>query len=304
MLRVFPTQQSDWESTYTVGARINWWSFSSTTKSGNGAVLTDPMFFGEAGQRMLFVLHCVRGIDISAFSDFPQEDEVLLMPGATLEVTQVVPAGLLGGAAMVVLQQVDSADAPAAEPGAAAEPEAEPAPAAGEEADPPASFVCAFCTLVNSDPAATVCAACAAPRPATEQAAQQPEAQLALSRNGAAALTSLHPHPVRNVAGSREWVCDVCSKACVMGRDRRCRCGVCADFDACAACHEKPHDHALKLVTVSAEGVWFCDECRTRGRPLDAAAGADAVEPLRRFRCYDCDDFDLCGNCVSAHFCG
>ena len=76
---------------------------------------------------------------------------------------------------------------------------------------------------------------------------------------------------------------------------------MCADFDACVACHEKPHDHALKLVTVDASGRWFCDECGTCGRPIDAAPGADAVRPLRRFRCYSCDDYDLCGECVSTN---
>ena len=165
---------------------------------------------------------------------------------------------------------------------------------------PAGGFACAACTLVN-DPGAAVCAACATPRPATEEAAQQSEGQLALSRTGAAALTSLHPHPVRHVAGSRQWGCDVCSKACVMGRDWRYRCGVCADFDACVACHEEPHDHALKLVTVDASGWWFCDGCGTCGRPIDAAPGADAAEALRRFRCYTCDDYDLCGECVSSN---
>jgi hypothetical protein len=197
---------------------------------------------------MLFNLHVTAGIDIRDFSDFPQEDEVLLMPGAVFEVTLVVPPGMLGGAAMVNMRQLE---------------EGAPVPAA------PLS-----------------------------------EALLALNRGGAAALTSLHDHPVRNVTGSREWTCDVCGKACEMGNDQRYRCGECADFDACADCYKQAHivdgvNHRLKLVTVSGDGGWFCNECRQWGRPM--AAGADAVEPLRRFRCYMCDDFDLCGNCVRAN---
>ena len=39
---------------------------------------------------------------------------------------------------------------------------------------PAGGFACAACTLVN-DPGAAVCAACATPRPATEEAAQQSE---------------------------------------------------------------------------------------------------------------------------------
>ena len=168
---------------------------------------------------------------------------------------------------------------------------------------PPGGFACTACTLANAASAA-VCAACAAPRPETAEAAQQSEAMLALQRGGAAALTSLHEHPVRNVTGSREWTCDVCERHFEMGRGARYRCGVCADFDACAECYEQPHgadgvDHALKLVTVDGNGGWFCDECRRWGRPL--AEGADATEPLRRFRCYTCADFDLCGECVRAH---
>ena len=38
-------------------------------------------FFGTQGERTLFMLDCVVGIDISMYSDFP-EDEVLLMPGS------------------------------------------------------------------------------------------------------------------------------------------------------------------------------------------------------------------------------
>ena len=106
---------------------------------------------------------------------------------------------------------------------------------------PQGGFACADCTLVNPA-SAVLCAVCGAPRPETAEAAQQSEALLALSRGGAAALTSLHDHPVRNVTGSREWTCDVCEKVCEMGRDRRYRwSGECADFDACAGCYEQPH---------------------------------------------------------------
>ena len=65
---------------------------------------------------------------------------------------------------------------------------------------------------------------------------------------------------------------------------------------------QQPHDHALKLVTVFAGGKWFCDVCRAEGRPLDSVGGAaGAGQPLRRFRCYDCADYDLCGDCVQAN---
>jgi hypothetical protein len=53
------------------------------------------------------MLECINGIDVSAYSDYP-EDEVLLMPGAKFEVSQVMPPQMLGGAAMIAMRQVAS----------------------------------------------------------------------------------------------------------------------------------------------------------------------------------------------------
>ena len=142
------------------------------------------------------------------------------------------------------------------------------------------------------------------PETASVDAGQQFEALLSLNRGGVAALTSLHAHVVRNVTGSRQWYCDVCQKHCTMGRDHRYRCGVCDDFDACEECHKQPHrvngvDHAVKLVSVDTDGGWICNACGALGFPR--AAGANAAKPLRRFRCYECADFDLCAECVRGH---
>ena len=95
VLRVFPTQQAGWDELYQPGKRVHWWGFTSTTRNSNGNILMDPMFFGTSGQRMLFMLHITNGMDIREFSDFPQEDEVLLIdnankPGALAELARAL----------------------------------------------------------------------------------------------------------------------------------------------------------------------------------------------------------------------
>lgn len=65
-----------------------WWPFTSTTQSIN--VTKD--FLGQ-GNRMLFIVEGV-GVDISPFSDFP-EAEVLLLPGALIQVAGVLSQGNL-----------------------------------------------------------------------------------------------------------------------------------------------------------------------------------------------------------------
>lgn len=203
---------------------------------------------------------------------------------------------------MVMMQQVQDDALESVPP--APQPAPVPCPSGGPTvASESSGFACAACTFVNAA-SARECAVCGEARPQSVEAAQQSEALLVLNRSGAAAVTSLHGHPVRHVTGSREWTCDVCGMHCEMGRDQRYRCGLCADFDACARCREQPHSvdgisHPLKLVTVDGNGEWFCDACRKRGQPL--APGPDATAPLRRFRCYECSDFDLCGECVHAH---
>lgn len=77
--RAFPTLDPEWATVYPKDKELFWWGFTSTTKDSDA--LSNPNFFGADGQRTLFLMHCVSGIDISAYSDFP-EAEVLLMPGS------------------------------------------------------------------------------------------------------------------------------------------------------------------------------------------------------------------------------
>jgi hypothetical protein len=66
-----------------------WWSFSSCTSSLE--VLQQPQFVGESGIRTLF---CIEGIstgkNISRHSYFKKEDEILLLPGTSLQVRSVI----------------------------------------------------------------------------------------------------------------------------------------------------------------------------------------------------------------------
>lgn len=101
--RGFPNQVPNWSQVYKKGEQLYWWGFSSTTK--NSDVLQNGGFFGAAGERTLFVLDCISGIDISMYSAYP-EDEVLLMPGTKFQVEHTMSPKLLGGVLQVVLKQL------------------------------------------------------------------------------------------------------------------------------------------------------------------------------------------------------
>lgn len=76
----------DMRSQYKTGNKVVWWGLSSTTRDEDVA----ESFLGCTGQRTLFKLSCWSAVAISEFSALPDEDEFLLFPGTTLEVTKVV----------------------------------------------------------------------------------------------------------------------------------------------------------------------------------------------------------------------
>ena len=69
---------------YVEGEETIWWGFSSCTKSLN--VLRTELFLGETGKRTIFSIDTFDGRSIKDHSDFPEEDEVLLLPGTCLKV--------------------------------------------------------------------------------------------------------------------------------------------------------------------------------------------------------------------------
>jgi hypothetical protein len=69
---------------YVKGDETVWWGFSSCTKSLN--VLDSDLFLGETGKRTIFSIDTFDGRSVKDHSDYPEEDEVLLLPGTCLKV--------------------------------------------------------------------------------------------------------------------------------------------------------------------------------------------------------------------------
>jgi len=63
------------------GQVLTWWAFSSSTMRED--LIHEPTFLGTTGDRTLFGIDAI-GVDISAFSAHPDEQEVLLLPGTPL----------------------------------------------------------------------------------------------------------------------------------------------------------------------------------------------------------------------------
>ena len=68
-----------------------WWGFSSTTRSAE--VLQSEEFLGEHGQRTLFHIEGLNAYDISKYSAFPNEQELLLPAGSEFVVMGILILG-------------------------------------------------------------------------------------------------------------------------------------------------------------------------------------------------------------------
>ena len=77
-----------------------WWAFSSCTK--DITVLGNTAFAGYDGERTFFLIQASAAFDVSRYSAFPNESELLLAPGSTLKVGSVLsPAPGLHNVALV-----------------------------------------------------------------------------------------------------------------------------------------------------------------------------------------------------------
>ena len=80
------------------------WSVTSTSTTME--LLQSKEFCGDDGPRTLFMVQSAHARDIVAFSAFASEAELILLPGAQLAVTAVVPMG--HGLHLVQLDEVDA----------------------------------------------------------------------------------------------------------------------------------------------------------------------------------------------------
>eukprot|EP01047_Picozoa_sp_COSAG01_P068132 COSAG01_NODE_9777_length_2347_cov_1.999555_1_plen_404_part_00 len=134
LLRGFPNRRDNWQEEYKIGEVIYWWGFSSTTRKSR--VLDSDDFFGASGDRTLFMLDCIAGVDVTPYSDYAHEEEVLLMPGAKFEVTQTMPPSLMSGVAAIMMKQLPTRHEVVCMEGVPPEPEPEPEPLANPEPEP------------------------------------------------------------------------------------------------------------------------------------------------------------------------
>jgi hypothetical protein len=74
-----------------VGQLTPWWAFSSTTR--DQAVLANETFAGYTGERTCFHIKACAAFDISRYSAYRGEGELLLAPGTVLEVRGTFSSG-------------------------------------------------------------------------------------------------------------------------------------------------------------------------------------------------------------------
>jgi hypothetical protein len=78
----------DLSGQFRKGKKGIWWAVTTTTS--DASILEHDSFLGKHGTRTLFTIECEHGKDIGAYSSFPQEKEIFLMPGFCYEVTSVL----------------------------------------------------------------------------------------------------------------------------------------------------------------------------------------------------------------------
>ena len=87
------------------GEKITWWSVSSCSTS----VDIISSFLGETPHSTLFNIECFNGKSIAAYTCYPSENEVILMPGSTFKVV-ADPLHHKGGLHIVHMKEVAGDD--------------------------------------------------------------------------------------------------------------------------------------------------------------------------------------------------
>jgi len=95
----------DVSKSFKKGQKITWWSISSCSTSVN----VISAFLGKVPQSTLFSIQCSSGKSISAYTCYPSENEVILMPGTTFEVV-ADPLHHHGGLNIIHLKEIAEDD--------------------------------------------------------------------------------------------------------------------------------------------------------------------------------------------------
>lgn len=81
----------DLSNQYATQKNIKWSSFSSCTSRID--VLQSYQFYGSTGTRTMFIISCHSGKNIRNHSYYPNESEIVLLPGTEFEVVGCLPQG-------------------------------------------------------------------------------------------------------------------------------------------------------------------------------------------------------------------
>ncbi|CAF1507096.1 unnamed protein product [Adineta steineri] len=102
---VFRGIDKDVTKSFKKGQKITWWSISSCSTSVN--VIKD--FINKSPSSTLFNIECLNGKSISPYTCYPNEDEVILMPGTVFAVVSD-PLSHHGGLNFIHLKEIGDDD--------------------------------------------------------------------------------------------------------------------------------------------------------------------------------------------------
>ncbi|CAF1129906.1 unnamed protein product [Adineta steineri] len=89
------------------GQRITWWSISSCSTS----ISVISSFISESSSGTLFNIECLNGKSIASYTNYPNENEVILMPGTMFEVVSN-PLNHKGGLNIIHLKETSNDEPP------------------------------------------------------------------------------------------------------------------------------------------------------------------------------------------------